>query len=107
MPAIFINRSVGRIGVHTAAGEFLSNIARLYRGEIAENRHDSADMMASKFPDGVYVDVPGLCKVATVAEIEDQGGVSTRAGMSGSQSGKKMRLTSRSSWENLTKSWKS
>ena len=53
--------------------EFLSNIARLYRGEIAENRHDSADMMASKFPDGVYVDVPGLCKVATVAEIEDQG----------------------------------
>ena len=30
-------------------------------------------MMATKFPDGVYVDVPGLCKVATVAEIEAQG----------------------------------
>ncbi len=53
--------------------EFLSNIARLYRGESPENQHDSADMMASKFPDGVYVDVPGLCKVATVAEIEAQG----------------------------------
>ena len=53
--------------------EFLSNIARLYRGETPENQHDSADMMATKFPDGVYVDVPGLCKVATVAEIEAQG----------------------------------
>ncbi len=53
--------------------EFLSNIARLYRGETPDNQHDSTDMMASKFPDGVYVDVPGLCKVATVAEIEAQG----------------------------------
>ena len=53
--------------------EFLSNIARLYRGEVPENQHDSAEMMEAKFPDGVYVDVPGLCKVATVAEIEAQG----------------------------------
>ena len=53
--------------------EFLSNIARLYRGETPENQHDSADMIASKFPDGIYIDVPGLCKVATVAEIEAQG----------------------------------
>ena len=28
--------------------EFLSNIARLYRGEPPENQHDSADMMASE-----------------------------------------------------------
>ena len=53
--------------------EFLSNIARLYRGEAPENQHDSAELMAESFPDGVYVDVPGLCKVATVAEIEAQG----------------------------------
>ena len=53
--------------------EFLSNIARLYRGEAPENQHDSADMMEESFPDGEYVDVPGLCKVATVAEIEAQG----------------------------------
>ena len=53
--------------------EFLSNIARLYRGELPENQHDSADMMAAKFPDGVYLDVPGLCKVATVEQIEAQG----------------------------------
>ena len=30
-------------------------------------------MMESKFPDSVYVDVPGLCKVATVEQIEAQG----------------------------------
>ena len=53
--------------------EFLSNIARLYRGEPPENQHDSADMMEAKFPNGAYVDVPGLCKVATVEEIEEQG----------------------------------
>jgi len=77
--------------------EFLANIARLYRGEKAENLHDSEDLLiqygfldnsAGKRPDspppaGVarsdgsgnaqYKDVPGLCKVATIAEIEAQG----------------------------------
>ena len=53
--------------------EFLSNIARLYRGETPENQHDSAELMEESFPEGVYLDVPGLCKVATVAEIEAQG----------------------------------
>ncbi len=53
--------------------EFLANIARLYRDENPENRHDSEDLLNSKFPDGEYVDVPGLCKVATVEEIEAQG----------------------------------
>ena len=53
--------------------EFLSNIARLYRDEAPENQHDSADFLATKFPDGKYIDVPGLCKVATIAEIEAQG----------------------------------
>ncbi len=53
--------------------EFLSNIARLYRDEAPENRHDSAELMAENFPDGKYVDVPGLCKVATIAEFEAQG----------------------------------
>ena len=53
--------------------EFLSNIARLYRDEAPENLHDSAEMTAAQFPDGVYVDVPGLCKVATISDIEAQG----------------------------------
>ena len=53
--------------------EFLSNIARLYRGENPENQHASAELMAIHFPDGAYLDVPGVCKVATVADIADQG----------------------------------
>ena len=53
--------------------EFLANIARLYRGEQPEPAAGSDVLMAEHFPDGEYVDVPGLCKVATVAEIEAQG----------------------------------
>jgi len=53
--------------------EFLANIARLYRGEVAENLHDSAELMAEHFPDGQYADVAGLCKVAILDEIEAQG----------------------------------
>ena len=52
--------------------EFLSNIARLYRGEPPENQHNSAELMTEPFPDGEYVDVPGLCKVERIAEIEAQ-----------------------------------
>ncbi len=53
--------------------EFLANIARLYRGEETENRHKSSEMLEEKFPDRRYVDVPGLCKVATIDEIKAQG----------------------------------
>ncbi|MBU4426590.1 MAG: type I restriction-modification system subunit M [Proteobacteria bacterium] len=53
--------------------EFLANIVRLYRGEETENRHKSAEMLEEKFPDGKYMDVPGLCKVATIDEIKVQG----------------------------------
>lgn len=53
--------------------EFLANIARLYRGEKNENLHGSNGFMAEHFPNGNYIDVPGLCKVATLEEIEGQG----------------------------------
>ncbi len=53
--------------------EFLANIVRLYRAESPENRHDSSDFLATKFPDAEYIDVPGLCKMAAVADIEAQG----------------------------------
>ncbi|MBN1810318.1 MAG: SAM-dependent DNA methyltransferase [Anaerolineae bacterium] len=53
--------------------EFLANVARLYRGEEPETVRGSADLMAEHFPDGVYRDVAGLCKVATLDEIEAQG----------------------------------
>jgi type I restriction enzyme M protein len=60
--------------------EFLANIVRLYRGEETENRHNSFGMLEEYgFPlplgegqgEG-YTDVSGLCKVATIEEIEAQ-----------------------------------
>jgi len=53
--------------------ELLANIVRLYRGEPVETVDGSDELLAQHFPDGTYVDVPGLCRVATRAEIEAQG----------------------------------
>lgn len=53
--------------------EFIANIVRLYREESIETTNDSAEMMSEKFPDSKYTDVLGLCKVATIKEIEAQG----------------------------------
>jgi type I restriction enzyme M protein len=53
--------------------EFLANIVRLYRSEQPETTNGSAQMLKQKFPDGKYVDVPGLCRVAVLSEIEAQG----------------------------------
>ena len=53
--------------------EFLTNIVRLYRGEGIETIAGSDVLLNEKFPDRTYVDVAGLCKVATRAEIEAQG----------------------------------
>jgi len=53
--------------------EFLANIVRLYRGEKPENQYGSDKVVAENFPKGKYADVPGLCKIATIKEIEAQG----------------------------------
>ncbi|MDQ6927425.1 MAG: SAM-dependent methyltransferase, partial [Actinomycetota bacterium] len=53
--------------------ELLANIVRLYRGEEPETVDGSDAALKERFPDGAYADVPGLCKVATRAEIEAQG----------------------------------
>nr|WP_242512679.1 class I SAM-dependent DNA methyltransferase [Thalassospira povalilytica] len=53
--------------------EFLANIVRLYRDEPIEQEQGSGNLLTEKGLDGGYVDVPGLCKVATRAEIEVQG----------------------------------
>ena len=52
--------------------EFIANVVRLYRGEVAESEAGSAELMKHNFPKGRYGDVAGLCKVATLAEIEEQ-----------------------------------
>ena len=53
--------------------EFLANIARLYRREKIETAEGSAQLISASFPDGAYVDIPGLCAVAPLAEIEKRG----------------------------------
>ena len=52
--------------------ELIANIARMYRGEEPELAAGENALFAERFPDGTYEDVPGLCKVATIAEIEEQ-----------------------------------
>ena len=54
--------------------EFLANVVRLYRGEEPERANRSEGLLAEHFPDGRYADVPGLCRAATLGEIEGQGG---------------------------------
>jgi len=53
--------------------EFLANIVRIYRGEAVETSQGSKPMMAKNFSGRKYLDIPGLCKAATMAEIEAQG----------------------------------
>jgi type I restriction enzyme M protein len=53
--------------------EFLANVVRLYRGEQPETIDGSEALLALHFPENLYADIPGLCKSATLAEIEAQG----------------------------------
>ncbi len=50
--------------------ELLANIVRLYRGDAPEFGVTNKAMLTERFPDLRYVDVPGLCKVATMEQIE-------------------------------------
>lgn len=53
--------------------ELVANVVRLYRGEDVETVAGSDTLLKERFPDGTYVDVPGLCRIATLAEIEAEG----------------------------------
>jgi type I restriction enzyme M protein len=53
--------------------ELLANIVRLYRGHKVELEQGSKALLKEKGLDKGYVDVPGLCKRVTRAEIEAQG----------------------------------
>jgi type I restriction enzyme M protein len=53
--------------------EFVSNIVRIYRAEESETEAGCCELMKESFPKGKYADVLGLCKVATLSEIEAQG----------------------------------
>ncbi len=52
--------------------EFLANIVRLYRGEAPEVGEGSKAMLGEYFGGGAYADVAGLCKAASLADIEAQ-----------------------------------
>ena len=53
--------------------EFIANIVRLYRSEGVETDAGSQKFMKENFPKGKYADVAGLCKLATIDELEAQG----------------------------------
>lgn len=53
--------------------EFIANIVRLYRGREVETTNGSAAMLKEHFSEGIYRDVPGLCKVVAIEEIRKQG----------------------------------
>lgn len=53
--------------------EFLAKLVRLYRGEKPELAGGENALFAERFPDGAYADIKGLCKVASIEEIEAQG----------------------------------
>ncbi|MFH1824257.1 MAG: class I SAM-dependent DNA methyltransferase [Candidatus Firestonebacteria bacterium] len=53
--------------------EFIANIVRLYHNEKVETIHGSEKETKEKFPKGKYQDIMGLCKVATIKNIEEQG----------------------------------
>jgi type I restriction enzyme M protein len=54
-------------------------------GEKVETAEGSRELMSASFPDGVYTDVPGLCAVATLEQIEKQDCSLTPGGMSASR----------------------
>lgn len=53
--------------------EFLANIVRLYRGEAPEFDAGSKPLLTENFAGWIYADVAGICKAATLAEMEAQG----------------------------------
>ena len=54
--------------------EFIANLVRLYRGQPPEFHHGSEAKLSEFFsPTLNYCDVQGLCKAASLAEIEAQG----------------------------------
>lgn len=53
--------------------EFITNIVKLYRGDELCFDEGSKTKLKQYFPDLKYKDIKGLCKVATIEEIEKQG----------------------------------
>jgi type I restriction enzyme M protein len=53
--------------------EFIANIARLYRKEEIETEMRSQKLMDEHFPDKIYKDILGICKVTSIEKIREEG----------------------------------
>jgi len=53
--------------------EFIANIVNLYRGESPEFIVSQESDFKQKFPELKYQDIAGLCKIATLKKVEDEG----------------------------------
>lgn len=53
--------------------EFIANIVRLYREEKVELNHNDIGLFEKHFPENKYVDIPGLCKIVSIEEVQEQG----------------------------------
>jgi type I restriction enzyme M protein len=54
--------------------QYIANIARLYRGEEVDisSLGDMKEEWGKNFPKNKYTDIPGMCKVASLKEIQEQ-----------------------------------
>ena len=87
--------------------EFLANIARLYRGEEVETAGGPRTCIAESFPDGAYIDVPGLCAVATLERSRSRAGASIPGGTSAWRQPRTTASTFACDLRNSTRSWRS
>jgi type I restriction enzyme M protein len=53
--------------------ELLANIVRVYRGQDPEFATGANQLFSDRFPGSAYADINGLCRVASIAEIAEQG----------------------------------
>ncbi|MCY3947595.1 MAG: class I SAM-dependent DNA methyltransferase [Acidimicrobiaceae bacterium] len=53
--------------------DFLANIVRLWRGDEVDHGVGDGELLTDSFPTGIYEDVAGLCGVASIEQIGDQG----------------------------------
>jgi len=53
--------------------EFIANIVRLYRKEEIEIEMGSQKLINEHFPDKIYKYIPGLCNVASIEKIREEG----------------------------------
>jgi type I restriction-modification system DNA methylase subunit len=63
----------GEFFTPTSIVKLIVEIIEPYRGEAPEYEQGSPVRMQEHFSEGRYVDIPGLCKVATLTDIEAQG----------------------------------